>query len=1023
MSDGSVVIDTSLNEDGLKSGLSSMTSTITKGVKVGAKAVTASVAAVGAGVAAVGKSAVSAFASYEQLVGGVDTLFKSSSKKVQKYADQAYKTAQLSANDYMETVTSFSASLLQGLKGDTDKAADKANKAIIDMSDNANKMGTDMKMIQNAYQGFAKQNYTMLDNLKLGYGGTKSEMARLVADSGVLGNAAKDLTAKNLDQKVSFDQIVDAIHIMQQRLGIAGTSAKEASTTIEGSVNSMKSSWQNLLVAMSTGKNFDEVFDQFIASVETVMKNLTPVISRTLDGVGKLVSSGLKEFVPMITSYLVKTFPKLLDSIIDIISTVGPKVLRSLQKLGSDMIAYATKIGPELVSFIDQMIPKVVSKLSEVLQTIVNNIPSILPYLLTTSVSLLKTLVSSIAKEIPGIFKSIKSSSTDIVTMLFGQNIGKSFSNMLSQIGKAGKSIWSSLGRILQTLWKYILNIYDALKPVISTVLDLASNVIPLIAEAFGLLANNMEIILPIISSVLAGFLAYKAISTVITIMSTLVAIIPTVKAALMGLWAVMSAHPIMAIITGIVTLTTAIAAFVATSSAESDTISSNFDKITEANARLTEELSKQKEEVQGLSDSYLSAKEQADSRVSQIDIETDRTRQYWAELKNITDENGNIKKGYEERAQYLTGELSSALGIEFDWDSKKITNLSEINSKMDKYIAQTRLKNTIDAKTSEYNEAKKNEVSLAVKLTEQRKLLTQAEENYKKAQQKVKEALDKKHEAEKAGMSQSEIESRTKQWEKALKAQGDAAQVYMDSKDAVQETEATYENMVTTISNYEQALNSVGKSTKKMNKASEDLATGLKKHGTVSDTVLKKQAENAVANYDKLYKAVKNGDANISKKQLNAAKKQASQALTEFGKAGKNIVRGFVNGLNEENRSNGLSSAVESMVKDALSAGNKAAKIKSPSKITTESGKFLGQGWVVGFKKAAPQTQIVTMVKQGMSTIQDAMNTELASNIKVSLDTGLGSLGDTMVDSLEKAGLSVQIGERQFGRIVRSVM
>lgn len=1012
MSDGSVIIDTSLNEDGLKSGLSSMNNTIAKGVKVGAKAVTTSVAAVGAGVVAVGKSAVSAFASYEQLVGGVDTLFKKSSKKVQKYADQAYKTAQLSANDYMETVTSFSASLLQGLKGDTDKAADKANKAIIDMSDNANKMGTDMKMIQNAYQGFAKQNYTMLDNLKLGYGGTKSEMARLVADSGVLGNAAKDLTAKNLDQKVSFDQIVDAIHIMQQRLGIAGTSAKEASTTIEGSVNSMKASWQNLLVAMSTGKNFGEVFDQLIASVETVMKNLTPVISRTLDGVGKLVSTGLKEFVPMITSYLVKTFPKLLDSIIDIISTVGPKVLRSLQKLGSDMIAYATKIGPELIS-----------KISEVLQTIVNNIPSILPYLLTTSVSLLKTLVSSLAKEIPGIFKSIKSSSTDIVTMLFGQNIGKSFSNMLSQIGKAGKSIWSSLGRILQTLWKYILNIYDALKPVISTVLDLASNVIPLIADAFGLLANNMEIILPIISAVLAGFLAYKAISTIITIMSTLVAIIPTVKAALIGLWAVMSAHPIVAIITGIVTLTTAIAAFVATSSAESDTISSNFDKITEANARLTEELSKQKEEVKGLSDSYLSAKEQADSRVSQIDIETDRTRQYWAELKNITDENGNIKKGYEERAQYLTGELSSALGIEFDWDSKKITNLSEINSKMDKYIAQTRLKNTIDAKTSEYNEAKKNEVSLAVKLTEQRKLLTQAEENYKKAQQKVKEALDKKHEAEKAGMSQSEIESRTKQWEKAVKAQGDAAQVYMDSKDAVQETESTYENMVTTISNYEQALNSVGKSTKKMNKASEDLATGLKKHGTVSDTALKKQAENAVANYDKLYKAVKNGDAIISKKQLSAAKKQASQALTEFGKAGKNIVRGFVNGLNEENRSNGLSSAVESMVKDALSAGNKAAKSKSPSKITKKSDKVLGQGWVVGFKKAAPQTQIVTMVKQGMSTIQDAMNTELASNIRVSLDTGLGSLGDTMVDSLEKAGLSVQIGERQFGRIVRSVM
>lgn len=180
----------------------------------------------------------------EQLVGGVDTLFGKSSQKVQEYTNNAYKTAGMSANEYMETVTGFSASLLQGLGGDTEKASEVANVAVTDMSDNANKMGTSMESIQNAYQGFAKQNYTMLDNLKLGYGGTKEEMARLVKDSGILGDAGKDLTAKNLDQKVSYDQIIEAIHKVQTNMGITGTTAKEASATIQGSVGSMKSAWQ-----------------------------------------------------------------------------------------------------------------------------------------------------------------------------------------------------------------------------------------------------------------------------------------------------------------------------------------------------------------------------------------------------------------------------------------------------------------------------------------------------------------------------------------------------------------------------------------------------------------------------------------------------------------------------------------------------------------------------------------------------------------------------------------------------------
>lgn len=247
-----------------------------------AKAVEA-VKRLGTAVVNVGKQAVTSQAEYEQLVGGVETLFKSSAKEVQKYADMAYKTAGLSANQYMETVTSFSASLLQGLNGDTAKAAKIADMAIIDMSDNANKMGTSMELIQNAYQGFAKDNFTMLDNLKLGYGGTASEMARLINETGVMGKAFK-ATAQNV-KDVPFDKMLEAIHKVQQNMGITGTTAKEASATIQGSVNSMKSAWQNLLTGIANSQlDRKQLVKNFTDSIKTAAKNLIPTVKQTISG-------------------------------------------------------------------------------------------------------------------------------------------------------------------------------------------------------------------------------------------------------------------------------------------------------------------------------------------------------------------------------------------------------------------------------------------------------------------------------------------------------------------------------------------------------------------------------------------------------------------------------------------------------------------------------------------------------------------------------------------------------------------
>ena len=255
--------------------------TVAKGLAV--------VGAAGATLAtALAKSSIENYAEYEQLVGGIETLFKDSQGKVMEYAKNAYKTAGLSANDYMSTVTSFSASLLQGLGGDTAAAAEMANMAVTDMSDNANKMGTDISMLQTAYQGFAKGQFQLLDNLKLGYGGTQEEMARLINDSGVMGKNFK-ATAENV-KDISFAKMIEAIHVVQTEMGITGTTAKEATETITGSFNSWKATWTNLMTGLADDENIEPLVDAFFDAGQDVLRN----IGRVLPKIGKNIVETMK---------------------------------------------------------------------------------------------------------------------------------------------------------------------------------------------------------------------------------------------------------------------------------------------------------------------------------------------------------------------------------------------------------------------------------------------------------------------------------------------------------------------------------------------------------------------------------------------------------------------------------------------------------------------------------------------------------------------------------------------------------
>ena len=293
---------------------------ISEGIIAGIKGLAGAMKTVGSALLDIGKSAIDSYANYEQLIGGVETLFKDSAGIVEGYANNAYKTAGLSANDYMETVTSFSASLLQSLNNDTAKSAEVADMAITDMSDNANKMGTDMSMIQSAYQGFAKQNYTMLDNLKLGYGGTKSEMERLLKDAQKISGVKYDIS--------NLSDVYNAIHVIQGELGITGTTAKEASTTIQGSVASMKSAWSNLLTGVADDNaDWGTLVNNFVDSVVTAGDNLLPRIEIAVEGIGLLITDGLalllQNVVPMGMQLIQNLITGMANQLPDIIPSIN----------------------------------------------------------------------------------------------------------------------------------------------------------------------------------------------------------------------------------------------------------------------------------------------------------------------------------------------------------------------------------------------------------------------------------------------------------------------------------------------------------------------------------------------------------------------------------------------------------------------------------------------------------------------------------------------------------------------------
>lgn len=510
-----ITMDTSGYEkslDDASSKASDFASKLKSGLATAAKVGAAALTAAATGVAALTKASIDQYAEYEQLVGGVDTLFKAASDKVQQYADKAYETAGMSANEYMNTVTSFSASLLQSLEGDTEAAAQKADQAITDMADNANKMGTSMEMIQNAYQGFAKQNYTMLDNLKLGYGGTKEEMQRLLKDAEKLSGVKYDLS--------SYADIVDAIHVVQTEMGITGTTAREASTTIQGSVASMKGAWQNLVTAIAAdGWDIGVYVDNFVSSVKVVGQNVIPRVQQILSGIGELVtaiapmiaqelptlistvlpamvSAGAQLLAGLVTG-LITALPDLVAAVPQIVSALASAIAANLPAIMAAGQQLLTMFGsgiqsgvPQLVAqlpvvingflgFITERLPTVLDKGVEMLTELANGIISGIPQLLEQLPLIIESFVTFITDNLPVILDAG-------VKLLFNlaNGIIAGIPDMVSQLPKIIKSITTTLSdnfpKIIRAGFDLLIKLADG---VLSAIPDLVS-VLPQVVAA-----------------------------------------------------------------------------------------------------------------------------------------------------------------------------------------------------------------------------------------------------------------------------------------------------------------------------------------------------------------------------------------------------------------------------------------------------------------------------------------------------------------------------------------------------------
>ena len=531
--------DTGEKSSSKLSKLGSIAGTVGKGLLIG----TGAVATAGVGLV---KQVSASYGELQQSIGGVETLFGESAQKVIDNANNAFTTAGISANDYMQQVTSFSASLLQSLGGDTEKACNYADTAVRDMADNANKMGTSMEDIQHAYQGFAKGNYTMLDNLKLGYGGTATEMARLINDSGVLGDQMIDLSDKqnigNALAEVGYAKQIEAIHKIQEEMGITGTTALEAGGTIEGSFNSLSASWENFVAGLGNpDADMKMLVENLANGISGAISNVTPVINnivKVLPTVVKAITGSIKDMLPTVITTFTELITEVINAIVELLPTAIPLILDCvlsvaeaiIQNLPQIIDAFLLLIS-ELISKVSEMLPTLIPLVIDVIIQIAQSLIDNAPLILNALMDLLNNLVTALIDAIPMIVEALPALIDSIVNFLLGSMpvILDGAIQLLMAIVQALPTIITALITALPTIITALVNfLISAIPQLIEGAIQLLMALIDAIPMIIPALIDAIPMLIDAIISILIDGIP-MLIEGAIQLLMALVKAIPTI--------------------------------------------------------------------------------------------------------------------------------------------------------------------------------------------------------------------------------------------------------------------------------------------------------------------------------------------------------------------------------------------------------------------------------------------------------------------------------------------------------------
>lgn len=1006
--DGSLKFDTKIDESGFNAGVSKISSAAKKGLAITAGAV----AGVGAALGAMTKQSLDSVSKLEQNVGGVETLFKKSSKTVIANANKAYKTAGMSANEYMQNVTSFSASLLQSCAKNTDKAAKVADMAMIDMSDNANKMGTNMVDIQNAYQGFAKQNYTMLDNLKLGYGGTKTEMERLLADASKISGVKYDIN--------NLADVYNAIHIIQKELGITGTTSKEAATTIEGSMNSAKAAYDNFLNGSGSA---EELADSIAVMMENIGKNLGEIIPRLAATIPELFSTlwddmksemqqGVQVGAEMITSILLG----ITEGIPDFLS-VGGQVIMSLAgsissaspQLITAAIEALAQFALGLISALPQLITVGIQMITSLAQGLINSIPLLIEYvpqiinsfcaaidtgllqLIAAGVKIIANLVIGIVQAIPQLIAALPQIVLAIINVFTHINLfsaGKAMiANLKNGIVSAKGNAVKAFSDLTQSLWKKITT---------TNWLSAGGNIVSKIASGISMFVSKAALNAQILARVIMQNI------TKINWLDVGAKVVRKIASGLLSLAGKM----------GSTAKSLGMRAVTAFRGISWGSVGSNIVKgiIGGIGAMAGSLVSK----MQGLASSALSAAKKAlgiksPSRVFKkevgkhivtgiiagIDTEQKNLKKTMESLCNTavsSAKNASKKGNFEDIGKTFTDGLSSAI----DTQVSKATTAG-------KNLINKEIKSGKNKDTDQYDKKIKDLNKKIKKAKKEKKSTKSLEKQLKQVKDKKKAVADTYSQLGKSMITA---------YSNAVKQQGQ--QIISQAEKEIEELSAAYQEKYNSLIQQRSDMISKLRSTGSLYDLDGDLEA-IKNYqnrikalkGKIPDTLMQQilgmdvasandymeylqsldpdKYKDYINKWNEIYNGSESFGNDFFQSDLNDLENTYETELTgrlndlskKINQIGQNTMKGFISGMQSQTK--GMTKAVNSMCNSLVKSMKKKLKIKSPSRVVRDQvGKYLPLGLSAAFGKYMPQA--TAQMERAIDTSLAAMRKKVES-------------------------------------------